>query len=592
EDRGGRLAEEEMMREYYSCALTLCRFSEHMIAQARRRSSWRFFPLRPRKNLADGFFLRDRQIHIPPNLHFFEHHPQRLLMTFIHAAEQGATLADETAHTVHDNLELVDQAFLHDKHTAELLRRFFALPQPIEGALREMRRTGFLECLFPEWRGIAHLVRYDLAHKFTVDEHSLLCLYYLENPLEDSMSYARERYMIWRDCREKDVLRLAVLFHDIGKGREGDHSAIGARLVDTIARRMRLPEEKRNRLVFLVRHHLLMGRTAQHRDLSDPQVAGDFSDALDRPEDLDMMYLLTYADLRAVSPEAMTEWKNGLLWQLYLSTRDIFVSETAPKGERRTRVVTRKGRIIDQLGAEFGREFVQDHLEKLPPSYPLYQSMDAIRQHLAAVRDYDGENPVIRFYPHHDPQCREIVLVCRDKVGLFNRICTAIMLENFNIVDARLNTRRDGIVVNNVIVRDALGKEGVDESRQELMQQRVRKLVTEEGEIPSVPRASCETVAGRSSFASRVRIRNDISARFTVIEIRCVDKKGLLQDSSSVISSFGLSIHFARIVTEGSRVTDIFYVADVRGEKITDEETLNRLREELLSRLNPGTPDD
>ena len=581
QDRRGRLAEEEMMHDYYKHALTLRQFAEHMIRQCTRKSFWSFLRPQSRKPLSDGFILCETQIHIPQDINFFEHHPRRLLRAFIHAAEQGAALSEDTTLAIRDNLHLVDQAFLHDKQNAADVRQFFALPQSIEPAVNEMRRTGFLDSLFPEWRGIAYLVRYDLVHRFTVDEHSILCLYHLEHLEEDRMNYARERHTLWQECKEKDVLRLAVLFHDIGKGRDEDHSEVGARLVDTIARRMRLPEEKRERLCFLVKYHLLMSHTAQHRDLSDPQAVAVFSDAFEPPETLDMMYLLTYVDMRSVSPEAMTEWKNNLLWELYLATRDIFVSECLTEEQRNIQVVSRKETFIADLAKEFDRDQVREHLDNLPPSYLHRETIDNIRRHLAAIRSFDGKTPITRFYPHPDSRCRDIVLVCRDKVGLFNRICTAVMLENFTIVEARLNTRNDGLVANNIVIRDTLGGDMISETRQRLLQDRITRLLLSEGEVPPVPKPPGFASLGRSSFESCIHIMNNLSARFTVIEVRCPDRPQLLQDLTSVLSRMNMNIHFARIITEGNRITDVFYVTDPSGERIQQEETLDHLRQAL-----------
>ncbi|MGC9328550.1 MAG: HD domain-containing protein, partial [Candidatus Hinthialibacter sp.] len=392
-DGAFRLAEEEMMRDYYTHALTISNFADHMAALPAPKPFWTLLRSKRRKALGDGFALGDGMIFIPNDIHFYEHFPPRILKTFFHAAEHNGRLSPETAMAVHDNLDLVDQAFLHDKQNAALLKEFFSMEQPIEPALQEMRRAGLLERLFPEWRGISSLVRYDLVHRYTVDEHSLLCLYHLEHLRDDPLNYKEERRLLWEECPEKDLLRLAVLFHDIGKGREGDHSKVGAQLVDEIARRMRLSDDKRERLIFFVRHHLNMSHTAQHRDLSDPIVAADFSDMFDRVEDLDIMYLLTYVDMRSVSPEAMTEWKNHLLWQLYLSSRDIFLSEAPPEDSQR-QVVSRKEKIIESLKDEFDRSVIEDHLKYLPPSYLLNQSTNHIRQHLEMIQEFDGRTPI------------------------------------------------------------------------------------------------------------------------------------------------------------------------------------------------------
>lgn len=587
-DRGGRLAEEEMMRDYYTHAMTISDFSEQIVRFAAPKPFWSFLRMKSRKSLGDGFTLCDREIHCPPDLHFFEHFPQRMLTAFIHAARRNARLSNETAMMIHDNLELVDQAFTHDKSNSALLREFFALDCNIEPALQMMRRTGLLECLFPEWRAISSLVRYDLVHRYTVDEHLLLCLYHLEHLLEDSVNYREERFILWRECKDKDLLRLAVLLHDIGKGREGDHSESGAQLVDNIARRMRLPDNKRERLIFFVRRHLTMSHTAQHRDLSDPLVAADFSDTFDRVDDLDIMYLLTYVDMRSVSPESMTEWKNNLLWQLYLASRDIFLSESPLRQEHHSQVVSRKEAIIAALSSQFSREQIEDHLNHLPPSYLLNQSADNIRQHLEMIQSFDGKTPETRASSHLDPGCQEIAIVCRDRVGLFNRICTAVMLENFGIMEARLNTRTDGIVANSIVVRDSLGNETVSDERRRLLLDRIERILRMDGKPPKAPKPIGAPAFGRSSFENTVKISNDSSTRFTVMVIRCADRHGLLQDLTSVLSDRQINIHFARIITEGNRVTDVLYVADSAGEKITDSEMISSLRKALQERLEPA----
>ncbi|MEW6234160.1 MAG: [protein-PII] uridylyltransferase [Candidatus Omnitrophota bacterium] len=578
QDRRGRLAEEEMMRDYFQHATTLSNFAKHMINKCSPAPFFSHFRIKARKPLAEGFFMRDNRIHIPPDLHFFEHNPQRLITAFIHAAEQKTILSEEAATAVRDNLELVDQAFLHDKDSAALLRKFFSLPFSVENAIQEMRKTGLWECLFPEWRGIANLVRYDLVHRYTVDEHSFLCLYHLEHLFEDTMKYAAERSLLWRDCKDKDALRLAVLCHDIGKGRNGDHSLIGARLADDIARRMRLPERKRKQLVFLIAHHLLMSQTAQRRDLSDSQTAGDFSDAFESIDDLDMMYLLTYVDMRSVSPESMTEWKNNLLWQLYLAARELFVSDSPDEKVLGDHILTQKEKIIAKLTPEYDHRLIQEHLDYLPPSYLLNQSIDNIRQHLKALQRHEAGKAVIDIYPHIDPSCLEIVLVTKDKVGLFNRICTAVMLENFSIEEARLNTRSDGIVANNIVIRETLGEKRIDKSRQLLLQERLHKILTLEGKLPRIPKSPGQSQLGRSSFEKRVKIFNDISAKYNILEIRCADRRGLLQDLTSILSEMKMNIYFARIITEGNRVTDVFYIADAAGEKIQDEQALSELK--------------
>ena len=586
-DGAGRLAEEKMMRDYYTHALTISLFADQMGCLAVPKPFWSFLHVKKRKSLSGGFSLCDNKIYIPQDFDFFEHNPQRLLKAFILAAEESAKLSYQTATMIHDNLDLIDQAFLHDKHNAEMLRDFFSLDCNIEPALQQMRSIGFLERLFPEWKAISCLVRYDLVHRYTVDEHSLLCLYHLEHLLDDSMHFSEERFVLYRECEDRYLLRLAVLFHDIGKGRDGNHTKTGAILSEKIARRMRLSEKHSKRLTFLIKLHLLMSHTAQHLDLSDPMVAVDFSDAFDRVSDLDMMYLLTYVDMRSVAPHSMTEWKNNLLWQLYLASRDIFLSDSS-SFDQHAHEMSRKEIVIETLSADFDNEIIVEHLDHLPPSYLLNLSRSNIRQHIEMVRDFDGQNPQIRFLPHLDPGCKQLDIVYRDSLGLFNRICTAIMLENFTIVEAKLYTRTDGIVANNITVRDLLVDQTIPESRLELLQDRVVRILNSDALSPLPPRFVKSDNIGRSSFENTVKISNDSTARFTVIVVRCADRYGLLQDISSVFTSMQINIHFARIITEGNRVTDVLYVTDSEGEKITEVDIISSIHKDLVDKIEPA----
>ncbi len=584
-DRKERLAEELMMRDYYRHTIELSRFAEHMKKKCQRKPFWSFLRVSKKQPLHDGFYLVNEKLCIPPNIHFYDNYPHRLLHTFIYAAENNVELSDETAAHIQDSLDLVNQPFLHNKEITNLTRRFFSLPQGIEKAVQEMRRTGFLERLIPEWKSISYLIRYDLVHRYTVDEHSLLCLHHLENLLDSPFAKAKERFQIWYKSPNRDVLRLAAMLHDIGKGKEGDHSLVGARIVDTIARRIRLPEYKRKMLVFLVENHLVMNRIAQRRDISDLGVVTDFSDGLENLEYLNMLYLLTYVDLTSISDDSMNEWKNHLLWDLYKATRDLFVSSSQKEKDPEALEVSRKEEIIQTLSSSFDSTFVREHLDNLPASYANNNSVDQIRKHLFAVKSYTHQKPVTRFYPHLDDVSREMVIVFHDRIGLFHQICSAVNWENFTIQEARLNTRKDGIVVNSIVIHDRLADTVVTEERQHLLQARIESTLCSDsgikiGDLPKSP----PKVLHRNR-KNRVNFINDSSTKYTILEVRTANRNGLLKDLTGLAAAKGLNLHFARIITEGEQVTDVFYLADNNGEKIYDHDILKELETEIFEHL-------
>jgi [protein-PII] uridylyltransferase len=259
QDREDRLAEEILMRDYYRAAFVTQEFADHLTEQLTHRPVWRRLFSRVRSvELGDGFTLRSTEIDTPLDLHFFENVPQRLLDLFVRAVQHGATLTRSAAVAVHENRNLIDDRFRSQEETARKIRTILRWPGRIVPVLRIMRRLGILHRLFPEWRGIANLARHDLHHRYTIDEHTLLAMHYLETLHEDNLDFAAERGALWRTQPDRDVLRLATLFHDIGKGRGGDHCEIGAEIVDEIAARLRFSEAERADVRFLVSRHIML----------------------------------------------------------------------------------------------------------------------------------------------------------------------------------------------------------------------------------------------------------------------------------------------------------------------------------------------
>jgi len=332
-----------------------------------------------------------------------------------------------------------------------------------------------------------------------------------------------------------------------------------------------------------------MSHSAQHRDITDPQVTADFCDLIENLDTLNMLYLLTYVDMASVSPESMNEWKNNLLWQLYRAAREFFISDGSQDTTESSTVLSRKEEVTKRLVSFHGRAFISNHLNALPPSYLMYQSTKQIRQHLDALNEFDGTKPVIDFAKGPDQDNLDMIVVWNDRVGLFHKICTAVLLENFSIIEARLNTRQDGLAIDNILIRDALNAdEPISDSRKRLLQERLERILANNDAPPLVAKQPKQPALGRNRIDTQVNVINDITMRYTILEIRCADRRGLLQGLTGVIYAMNLSIHFARIITEGNKVTDIFYISDTNGNKITDKNVQKNLKEELQETINPA----
>ncbi len=583
-DRG--LAEERMMRDYYAAASVVRNFADTVTDRCRLKPRWWTWMLRERKQaLADGFYTRGDELCIPDDLHFFENDPSRCLELFVHSARTGSRLSHEAERAVTDNRGLIDARLMKSSRAIRAVRSLLELDAPIAPALRAMDQLGVLQRVFPEWEHIRSLVRHDLLHRYTVDEHTLLALGYLETFGEQETDFSKERLGLYEGLADRALMRLLVFTHDIGKGYNRGHHEVGAELGEKIARRLRFSESSIESLVFLVKNHLVMSHSSQRQDVSDPHVCAEFAEFMESTERLVMLYLLTHVDVCAVRPDMMSAWKNHLLWQLYTGTRRVLDD---PSGER-TRpdevMARRVKRAEEALGERFAPEVLREHLEQLPRDYPYRHDVETIAAHIELIQSFDGKSPAIDFRDHVNPAYQRVIVVTKDRVGLFLRLCMAMLLENFSIERAYLNTRSDGVVCNELVISDQVSPVRDARGGRQILRDRIRSLLETEGDPPRLPRPLGRQATYWGRYDTQVTVYNELSAAHNVVDIRTVDRPGLLLAITEVFSEMQLSIHYANLITEGDRVVDVFYLTDSKGCKVTDRGILTQLKERLRTAL-------
>ena len=586
EDEGERLAEERLMREYYAAASVIRQFADDVTERCRAKPRWRTFLRRSRvRPLGDGFAIRDGELEIPDDLHFFENDPPRCLDLFVHLADTGARLSHNAELAVAENRALIDTHLMQQDRPKKAVRRLLGHANPVAPTFRVMDQLRVLPRVLPEWEHIRSLVRHDLLHRYTVDEHTLLALQYLETLSEGSVGFAEDRQQIYEGLPNRAAMRLLVLGHDIGKGYNRDHSEVGAELTTGMAERLDFSKDAIEDLDFLIRNHLVMSHASQRRDVSDPHVLAEFADFIGSKERLDMLYLLTHVDVTAVRPDMMNPWKSHLLWQLYSGV--LRVLEDTSGDRRRPELVM--ARRVDKtragLESRFGKDSLDEHLAKLPRDYVYRHSEEAIAEHLKLIQEFKGEAPVVSFRDHVDPRFQEIIVVTNDRVGLFRRLCLGILMESFSIVNARLNTRSDGIACDDLVISDEVDSPRDREGGRQILRERLCSLLQIEGEVPRLPQRALKREPNRIRYDTQVSVYNELSPLYTVVDIRTVDRPGVLLTMTEVFSELELSIHYANLATEGRRAVDVFYLVESSGSKLTDRSRLESLKQRLHERL-------
>ncbi|MFN3486157.1 MAG: HD domain-containing protein, partial [Planctomycetota bacterium] len=452
------------------------------------------------------------------------------------------------------------------------------------GLVRNLHRVGLLGRFIPAFEHARCLMQFNQYHKYTVDEHSI-------RALEAAVARARDPGPIgqaYRDTRRKEVLHLAVLLHDIGKGREEDHSEVGRRIAEDLARDLGLEEHDRAQLVFLVHKHLLMAHTAFRRDVADVQTIVQFVRAVGTLETLRMLYVLTAADTEAVAPGSFTGWKESLLTELYMRASEE-LSGTAPVDDEGRRAEAVRSALRARLASRESPEALERRLAAMPDAYLRRTDPETLEAHLRVHAELEASRGVrVESIYLKETGLTQYTVFTRESLapGIFSKITGVLAAERFQIIDAQIVTWSDGFVVDvfRGVDTDFPGepppyrrREISDRIEQVLLGRQTVEALFAARRVPAPPNPW-----RASSGPTQVEVDNASSDRYTIVEVFADDRLGLLYTIARTLFEMGLSISSAKISTRLDQVVDVFYVTDGQGAKVTDGERLEAVRRRLL----------
>lgn len=586
-DTHKHLAVEGFMRGYYIYARNVSQFSKLLIRRASAGPGFRERLLHRivRRDIGDGFKVFHNKITVTSSS-AFEESPARMMKAFELSQRHRLPLNDFTEELVRRNLRLVDDSFRRSKEANGSFLSILRGRRDVYETLKAMHDLRFLGKFIPEFGKTFCRVQHDIYHVYTLDTHSLFTVMELRRLMEGD--YAGEFPLLTemaRDVEIPHVLVLAGLFHDMGKGLGKEHSETGGDMVKTIAERMGLSGQDGEVLEFLVRKHLLMAHISQRRDISDERLILDFCREVGNIERLRMLYLLTFADIRAVAPDVWTPWKGALLEELYRMSLHVFERKlTTERIEERA--VRRLKEVSLLLEGEVKEPFLVDYFKGLPARYFSANSPEEIAGHIRMLRGL-AERPISIKIDHNMELGFSVITICTlDIPGLFSRITGVMAANGVNILDAQIYTRKDGTVLDIMSVNDPFGRLLEDGKKWERLKDGMISVI--EG------RVSVDTLlakkAAPSSIKEKVRpkspavveIDNLVSDSHTVIDIYAHDRMGLLYSITSTLTRLGLYVDVAKISTKGDQAADVFYVKDIFGHKITDQEKLKRIKGAIL----------
>jgi [protein-PII] uridylyltransferase len=450
---------------------------------------------------------------------------------------------------------------------------------------REMHELGVLGRYLPEWGALTCLVQYDVYHRFTADQHSLLAVQNLEALAPGQSADSEGNAQVVSEVERPGLLMMGMLLHDIGKGKGHGHVAKGIPLIEALTARLTLSADDADKIVFLVAHHLTMSHIAQRRDIDDPKTIDSLAEVCKTPERLRMLYLLTCADMRAVGPGVMTGWQAQILWDLYART---LARLTGGQRERPKREAVAQ-RVTEAMRGDVGRTALAAHLALLSERYLATTAPQRIAAHLRLVDRFAEEGVLATELFHHpDLGSSELVMATADVPGLFSLIAGTLAAQGINILSAQIHTRADGIVIDTFQVNDPFGEAVTEEARWRRTLEALRRVLRGEVSVEELlARRRSLHAGGEAAVAGppKISLDNQLSDSSTVLEVKCPDRVGLLYVITRTLSAQGLDIRSARIATEIDQAYDTFYVTDRQGRRLEDEAAMARVRESLEDAL-------
>ncbi|MGH7388262.1 MAG: [protein-PII] uridylyltransferase [Candidatus Rokuibacteriota bacterium] len=586
ENEGDTLAVERFMREYYLHARVIHRVSRRLIARCQETLSPRDPAARRDRQqaLADGLVFIDGKLHLAgQDARVFVADPMRLIKVFWHAHRLGCDLSLDLERAIEESLDRVDDRVRRAPEARDLLLDVCRAWGRVAVTLGQMHELGLLGRYLPEWGALTCLVQYDVYHKFSADRHSLLAVEHLEALAPGQSAESEGAAQVLAEVDRPEVLMLGMLLHDIGKAKGHGHAAKGIPLIQALVARIGLPPEDAGAAEFLVAHHLTMSHIAQRRDIDDPKTIADFAATVGDPQRLRMLYLLTWADMRAVGPGVLTPWQAMMLHELYART---LARLTGGRVERPNRAQLAE-RLRAEVEDEVPRQAVKGHLAMMSDRYVASTNVQRMAEHLRLLARLETAPAVTELFHHPDLGSSDLVVVTRDQPGLFALIAGTLAGHGVNIVSAQIATRADGIAIDTFQVNDPAGEALTSPAHWSRALAALRAVLSGEQTVEALLERRRAGRRGPVAVPSppKVTIDDSLSDEFTVVEVKSPDRLGLLHLITRTLSAQGLDIASARIATEIDQAFDTFYVHDGKGGKVATPEAMDRLREALEQAL-------
>jgi [protein-PII] uridylyltransferase len=609
--RNGQLRSETLMRDYYDHTRNILRVTERITEQfvsgyvtSKTRSLFSFLPLiRGHKTpIGDSFFVRTKQLY-PARRDIFRKDPEQMMRAFELALERALDLSPELADLLSRNLGQVTRTYQYARGPRTIFKSILSQKGRVGRILRMMHRVDFLGRYIPEFGQLTCLVQHEFLHRYTADEHTLVCIDKLDALADTNDPKLIAYRRIFEELEDPLVLYLALLLHDSGKAVGArPHSEASALFAQRVATRLQLSSEERKSLILLVDHHLTLSRIAQQRNLDDPATVMELAQIVKNQKNLNALMLLTLADGQGTSAEAWSDWKESLVWQLFHETTRYLADRKSYDEQTRIERQSLQASVSENLSPDYAEE-IEAYFEFMPYHYFRASDLPGIVEHLKLFRSFlenistGGELPLApaikwKVVPE---QGHTVMTFCTwERERLLAKVAGSFSVVPLNILSADVFPRGDNVVLGVFRVCDMNARPVTHRRDFELVEQTLRQALEDESFhfLPLIEKAKRQSrrLAPAIEFPTRIAIDNKTHPTYTLIEIQAPDRLGLLYDVLSCLDRENILIPLSRINTQAGAATDTLYVVDgANHAKITDSHRIRGIQQHLKNAILSGS---
>ncbi len=541
-----------------------------------------------RPTRTDGLIIQKKRLHFANTLVILQH-PELLLKIFLESGQSKIPLSMEARRIITDFLHLVDD-IKDNSDCIKIFKKIMTLSYWEFNVLNVMLATGVLEKFIPEFTKLLNKIQYNHYHLFPVDKHSIRCVQIINSFKEhNNTNVARLYDSIFKEVRNKNVLYFVALLHDIGKSDPAkEHSKRGAKIAKSILKRFNFNETEIEDAVFLIENHLLLAKTATRRDIADEETAINMANKIGKIRLLRMLYLLTIADSKATGPKAWNDWTENLLKDLFLKTMGILKKGELASRKTQRIIDRKKSDIVKLLKESWREEETNQQLESMPRRYLINVPVQNIVDHIHLYRNLKDNDFVWQISKDENQDIRTVSICGKNRPGFYSKIAGVFFLNGLDIIASQAYSLGEEHALD--IFKVTPPKDRIFEKEKwKKTEKDLIHTISDDHFLDNAVKKTPKTVrisSGHHPEPNTVRVDNETSSFFTIIEVLTYDFPGLLFSITNALYRNNIDVNVAMVATKVDQVLDVFYVKNIENDsKIETEEGLEQIKQTILKSL-------